>query len=155
MPRDAGSEAGEQDFGRREINTGEFQEWWGGGGETVRQGKRNRGGKLDGGSVEFCPGGEEWAIFTERDPQGRALPGNGIPGTGVGRGWRSHEWGMGSGESGQRNFGGMRMATGSGKVEFRKWGKFVDGWTGGELSRRVVFGKTTGKFLVACKHENL
>ena len=31
MPRDAGSEAGEQDFGRREINTGEFLEWGGGG----------------------------------------------------------------------------------------------------------------------------
>ena len=27
------------------------------GGKTVRQGKRNRAGKLDGGSVEFCRGG--------------------------------------------------------------------------------------------------
>ena len=52
-----------------------------------------------------------------RDPLGRALPSDGIPGTGVGRGERGHEWGMGCGESGERNFGGMMMATGSWKVE--------------------------------------
>ena len=37
---------------------------------------------------------------------------------------------------GQWEFGGMRMAIGSGEMEVGKWGKFVDGWTGGESESR-------------------
>ena len=40
------------------------------------------------------------------------------------------------------------------RVEIGKLGWFVDGWTGGELGRWVVFGRATGKYLVACRHGN-